>query len=306
MCHAPGINPAVTISERDTIPATHLMKTFALLLMLTATSLAPAADNDSALVKGTLRSPHSAIPHIAKRLGWSMEVMRDTAPEMEYDPAAESFGLYVPKAFDGTEDYGVLVFVHPGGDGRIDPAWRALADKHKLIWIGPNGAGNNRATWVRIGLALDAAEHVRVNFRIDPRRVYLAGVSGGGRISSIAAIGFPEVFAGGFYIVGCNFYRDLPAADQPGTFRPKTFSPPPAKLLAQAKSQGRYVFLTGETDINRHETRANEAGYRRDGFRNTVYLEVPGMGHQSPGPEWLAKGLAFLDTPAGRKARRTR
>ena len=80
----------------------------------------------------------------------------------------------------------------------------------------------------------------------------------------------------------------------------------PAKQFAQAKTQGRYVFLTGETDINRHETKANEAGYRRDGFRNTVYFEVPGMGHQSPGPQWLEKGLAFLDTLPGRKGQQSR
>jgi len=271
-----------------------------------APSLALAADDTFAQIRSAQRSPHSAIPHVAKRLAWSMDVMRDTAPEMEYDLANESFELYVPKTYDGANNYGVFVFVDPGGSGRISPVWRELVDKHKLIWIGPNGAGNNRATWVRIGLALDAAEHVRSNYRINPRRVYVGGVSGGGRISSISAIGFPEVFAGGLYIVGCNFYRDLPATDQPGTFRPKLFSPPPAKLLSQAKTQGRYVFLTGETDINRHETKANEAGYRRDGFRNTLYLEVPGMGHQLPGPEWLEKGLSFLDAMPHQKRRQSK
>ena len=282
------------------------LKAIAFLFLFMATSLALAADDTPAQIKITLRSPHSAIPDIAKRLIWSMDVMRDTAPEMEYDLANESFTLYVPKTYDGAEDYGVFVFVDPGGDGRIAPVWRELVDKHKLIWIGPNGAGNVRATWVRIGLALDAAEHVRLNYKIDPRRVYIGGVSGGGRISSISAIGFPEVFSGGLYIVGCNFYRDLPATDQPGRFRPKTFSPPPAKQLAHAKAQGRYVFLTGETDINRHETKANEAGYRRDGFRNTVYLEVPGMGHQLPSPEWLEKGLAFLDSMPDEKRQRSK
>ncbi len=280
------------------------MNAIAFLFLAMATSLALAAD-DSLQIKSTLRSPHSAIPDIAKRLAWSMDVMRDTAPEMEYDLVNESFELYVPKTYDGAQDYGVFVFVDPGGSGRIAPAWRELVDKHKLIWIGPNGAGNDRAMWVRIGLTLDAAEHVRSNFRIDPRRVYIGGVSGGGRISSISAIGFPEVFSGGFYIVGCNFYRNLMATHERGRFWTKTFSPPPAKQFAQAKTQGRYVFLTGETDINRHETKANEAGYRRDGFKHTVYFEVPGMGHRLPGPEWLEKGLAFLDRIPDLKGRRS-
>jgi hypothetical protein len=270
------------------------MKAVVVLCMFAAPLLTLAAD-DSVLVLGTQRSPHSAVQHIAKRLGWKPEVMRSVAPEMEYELANESFELYVPATYDGAEAYGVFVFVDPGGKGRIPPAWRELVDKRKLIWVGPNGAGNNRATWVRIGLALDAAEHVRLNFRTDPRRVYVGGVSGGGRISSISAIGFPEVFSGGFYIIGCNFYREVSPDGQPLRYWEKTFSPPPAKLFAQAKRQGRYVFMTGETDINRDETKANEAASRRDGFRNTVYFEVPGMGHEPPGTEWLEKGLAFLD-----------
>lgn len=279
------------------------MKAIIVLCLFVAMPLALAAGETSTQVKSTQRSPHSAVPGIAKRLAWSMDVMRKTAPEMEYDLANESFERYVPETYDGTENYGVFVFLDPGGIGRITPAWRELIDRRKLIWIGPNGAGNDRAPWVRVGLALDAAHYVFSSYKIDPRRVYVGGVSGGGRISSISAIGFPEVFSGGFYIVGCNFYRDVSPSDQPGRYWAKSFSPPPAKLFAQAKSQGRYVFLTGETDINRDETRASEAGSRRDGFRNTVYFEVPGMGHEVPGPEWLDKGLAFLDTLPGRKGR---
>ena len=67
------------------------MKAVVVLSLLVATPSALAADDSSTQVRSGQRSPHSAVPGIAKRLAWSMDVMRDTAPEMEYDLANESF-----------------------------------------------------------------------------------------------------------------------------------------------------------------------------------------------------------------------
>ena len=38
-------------------------------------------------------------------------------------------------------------------------------------------------------------------------------------------------------------------------------------------------------------------GFRKQRFQFATVIEVPGMKHAPPPPEWLDKGLKFLDTP---------
>jgi hypothetical protein len=69
------------------------------------------------------------------------------------------------------------------------------------------------------------------------------------------------------------------------------------EALAIGKSTGRYVLVTGEKDMNLKNTRAvYELGFKPEGFKHAMVLEVPGMGHATPPAEWFDKGLNFLDT----------
>ena len=170
-----------------------------------------------------------------------------------------------------------------------------LFDKHRLIYIGANNAGNQRLVLARLGLAIDAAWNMPKRYSIDPDRVYIAGVSGGGRCSSMLGVITPDIFRGGMYIIGSDFYRPLPAEEQ-NQFYPQTYMPPAARLLNLAKHHSRHVLLTADADGNRHQTKTNyDLGFVHDGFDYVTYLQVPKMGHQPPPPEWFEKGLEFLD-----------
>jgi hypothetical protein len=186
----------------------------------------------------------------------------------------------------------------PGGRGDVHGDYRELCDRHKLIWIAPGNVGNSRyAPWRRY-MALEAAWQAAHHFTIDSTRVYVCGTSGGGRVSSEAAIVAPEVFSGGFYVVGCNYYRNLPLPDQPKKLYPGFWNNPDPKVLDQAKKDGRYVLLTGSNDFNRQNTKVvYDEGYAKDGFAHATYIEVPDMGHSMPPAEWFEKGLEFLDGP---------
>ena len=217
-----------------------------------------------------------------------------------YDLAQETFSLVVPESYRPEVPHGLIVWVSPGtfGGATRPDLLRQLADR-RLIWVGANGAGNERQRWYRFGLALDAAHNLQKLYRIDPERIYIAGYSGGGRISSVLSVVYPEVFSGGLFMVGCDWFRPLPIPDRPGTNWPVLYPKPGKRDLDLAKSRSRYVFLTAERDFNRIQTREVFHAFEREGFAHTTYIEVPGIGHYGPvpTPDWV-RALDALD-PVG-------
>jgi hypothetical protein len=174
-----------------------------------------------------------------------------------------------------------------------------VLERHRLIWVGPNHAGNETDPLLRAYLATEAVRHAKQHFPIDDARVYVAGFSGGGRVASHAGFVAPETFAGGgFYLCGADFYRDVP--EIPGDKHGKHFRgfwrKPDLKVIARAK-RNRFVLLTGSDDFNRVNTNAVYDGYLKSKFPAVVMLTVPGLAHEPPGAEWFERGIKFLDNP---------
>lgn len=227
-------------------------------------------------------------PEMAKRFGW-----RGVQLSEPYEIGEQTFEAFVPEPKPDTK-YGLLVWISAGEDGSPPENWLPILKRHHLIWIGPNSGGNEQPMARRFALAIDAAQNVQKRYPIDEARVFVAGVSGGGRAASMVAPMYPDLFRGSVYIVGCNFWRDLDVPGDPESYWRKQFKPPPPEMLKVAKERSRFVFLTGETDMNREQTKATWRAYRADGFRHASYLEVPGMGHDLPNAEWLDKALRLL------------
>jgi hypothetical protein len=240
----------------------------------------------------TDRSDLSTNKEIATRMGWDLAAAESA--KVDYTLPDESFEIYVPKTYDGEKPAGLFVYVSPGPSGKPPKNWLKSMDDHGLIWVSPNKVGNDRFVRPRMGLAIDAAHNMPKRYKIDPRRIYVAGVSGGGRVASMLGVGFPDVFTGGgFYMIGCNFYRQERSAEQDGVFR-RSYNVPPTKIYQLAK-RTKHVFLTGDTDGNREQTQLYYTGFRRDGFDHSTCLQVPGMGHRAPDAEWFEKGIAALE-----------
>ena len=243
----------------------------------------------------TERSPLSAIPVFVERF-WTEEKRIITGGK--YNISEETFEVYVPSEYQHGTPYGLFVFISPGSSGTVPSAYKPILDKHRLIWIGANNAGNPREPWNRYGLAIDAVHNVKNRYTIDPQRVYAGGFSGGGRCTSVVTIVFPEVFQGGFYICGCNYFKKLRVPSRPNFSYANVFKTPPQNTLQFVKKRNRYVFFTGEADYNRDQTLVTYEQYRTDGFLHATYIEAPGFGHQMPNAQWFEEGIAFLDTPS--------
>ncbi len=246
----------------------------------------------------TERAAASDIEAMGRRLGWTARSIEKSGQERDYDLAKESFEVCVPESYHGDVGWGLFVYVSPGASGSVPPAWRGVLEKHKLIWVAPNRAGNERAVWCRVGLAINAAVNMRKRYKVDEDRVYIGGVSGGGRIASMAGVCYPDLFCGAYPMIGCNFYRTLPSVEQAGRVFRQTFTLPPAHLMEWAKKRSRLVLLTGQSDPNREQTKVNSEAFKKDGFQHVRYIEVPGMGHQAPDAEWFEKGIEALELPA--------
>jgi hypothetical protein len=245
----------------------------------------------------TERSPLSELPVYARRMGATVEAIKALKAPLTYDIANESFQAYVPQSYTGAEPYGLFVWVSAGPRGNIPEPWLEVFDRHKLIAVGADNDGNNRELWNRMHLALDAVHNMKTRYRIDPSRVYVGGGSGGGKTASHLAIGYPDVFRGGFYVVGVNYFRNVPVESKPRELWPAGFAKPARELFKLATTRGRHVLLTGDNDMNRAPTHDTYGAFKADGFKYVTYIQVPGMGHGLPDGEWFEKGIDALDEP---------
>lgn len=215
-----------------------------------------------------------------------------------YRLADESFEIYVPEDYDPDRPWGILVWISAMESGRPHTPYLPLLSQHQLIWIGANNSGNERGVGVRFGLALDAVYNLKQLYNIDESRIYVSGISGGGKVATMLAIIYPEVFTGSIPIVGTTYFRHIPLPNEKNKYWPGMFEKPPASTLDRAKRDGRFVLITGSKDFNRDPIKATyEEGFVKDGFAQVEYVEVEGMDHEMAGAERFERAIEFLDAP---------
>ncbi|HVS15447.1 MAG TPA: carboxypeptidase regulatory-like domain-containing protein [Thermoanaerobaculia bacterium] len=248
-------------------------------------------------VRFSERSPSSARAELLGRYRLpEPEILENDPDALAYDLAGESFDLLVPESYRAGEPWGLVVWISPTGRGGVaDPAVRELLARHRLLWAGANEAGNPRAKWDRVGLALDAVFNLQRLYTIDRERIVVAGYSGGGRISAAAATLYPDVFGGGICWFGVDYHRPVPVPFKPGHSWPAGFPQPARNALRALQRETRLALVTGERDFNRAETAAVRRAMEEDGFSAVSYLEIPGADHyHGLDAEWLGKAIDFV------------
>ncbi len=216
---------------------------------------------------------------------------KDNAPA--YDVKKEKYRLYVPASYAKDVKWGVFIYINPGDGAALPAGYEAVLEKRKQLGVAPYKAGNERNPYDRFRLAIDAAFNMQKRYNVDPERVYVSGFSGGGRIASMLGVAYADLFAGALPLCGVNFYLDIPSA--PGKVWPRNYIPVD-EALKLAKATSRYVLVTGEKDMNLANTKAvYEAGFKKEGFKKVLLMEVPGLGHAPPAADAFEKCLDFLD-----------
>lgn len=245
----------------------------------------------------TERHPLSSIPEFCRRIGRTFDTIQNNDEKgREYDIAQESFEVYVPPGYRPEAPLGLFVYTSASAGGGPEGGWTQVLDKYGLIWVGANNSGNERKIWHRTNLALDAVHNMRKRYAIDEARIYISGPSGGGKNASMSGFCYPDVFSCGFYLIGCNYFRDIPNPDNK-SYVPAGFAAPPAPLLERMKANNRYAIFTGDKDTLKSNCVATFKGMQEDKFAHAAYFEAPNWGHTHPNAEWFEKGIAAIEAP---------
>lgn len=107
--------------------------------------------------------------------------------------ATQSYALYLPANYSTDRSWPVIFAFDPGGRGQ-NPVerYRAAAEKYGYIVAGSNNSRNG--SWAVSQAAVGAMTgDVLARFKIDEKREYVAGMSGGSRVALGVALSSPDI-----------------------------------------------------------------------------------------------------------------
>ena len=107
------------------------------------------------------------------------------------DPS-QSYALFVPKNYAPSRQWPVIFAFDAGGRGRVPvERYQAAAERYGYIIVGSNNSRNGSTEIPRILAAM--TNDVASRLSVDPKRVYLAGMSGGARVALGIALASKDI-----------------------------------------------------------------------------------------------------------------
>ena len=195
-------------------------------------------------------------------------------------PADEpiSWEIYVPDSYRPDKPAGLMVYISPTPSGEIPRGWKSVMDERNMIWIAANHSGNSVLVPRRVVYAIVAPTLVGKQYQVDRERIYLSGLSGGGKMASMVATDHAHLFKGAIYNCGVDFWDKHP---------PRRFE--------QIK-QNHYVFVTGTLDQALEPTKKVYRQYQKAGVENSKLMVIPDMTHRNPSSFDFDAALEYLDS----------
>lgn len=207
--------------------------------------------------------------------------------------ADETLRLRLPREYDVKRPVGLLVWIDPRPEGLNPEEVFEACDALGLVCISAQDSGNNRHVSNRYQLALDGVATAMSRYHIDPRHVYVSGMSGGGRVSSNLAACFPDIFTGSIPIVGLSCYKPVP--NGVGGYWTNGYLRPASSLFRLFKTRP-MAAISGKKDYNLLEmTRAKDV-MSADGVDIRLFIHEK-MGHHMPTPGQFLEAIKWVDYP---------
>ncbi|HEV7166284.1 MAG TPA: hypothetical protein VGO35_12960 [Gammaproteobacteria bacterium] len=270
---------------------------FTALLLVLGLMCLPAANADAPrtgefTTSFTEITPLAEAREVAQRLlhriVYDQQLVQGTLPSGQtIVPADETWKVYVPESYTGSEPYGVFVWVSPSDDGGADYGWEHLLRDHKLIYVGANKSGNDQGVMNRrVPLALTGLVGIMATYKVDSARVYIGGFSGGGVTASRIAAAYSDIFTGALFV---STSEGIGSSDTPV---------PPAERYALMQSRGRYVFTNGTEETTNQVMNARSVDeYKSLCVLRVEYIHIPDATHANLEPRMFARALKYLDSP---------
>jgi predicted peptidase len=200
------------------------------------------------------------------------------------------YSVYVPRAFDGSKAWPVILFLHGSGERGTDglrstqigagAAIRANPDRVPAIVVFPQAPPDSRWLGDPADAAMAALEKSIVEFHGDRHRVYLTGLSMGGYGAWHLALVHPNTFAALIVVCGGLLPHATTTAVQQS---PLTMAASdPYAFTAHALRALPIRMFHGDADpvIPVEESRRMAENLAHEGA-DARYVEYPGIGHNA-------------------------
>jgi len=150
---------------------------------------------------------------------------RDTLYSLRHDGRARTYLVHLPPAYDRAKSWPVVLVFHGGGGHGEQMAqmtgFSGKADREGFIAVYPNGTGrwqNRFLTWNAgnccayayenrvddVGFVRALIAQLNKDFSVDPRRVYVTGISNGGMMSYRLACELSDLVAAAGPVAGAQ------------------------------------------------------------------------------------------------------
>lgn len=241
----------------------------------------------------TLDVPYARKPEdylngpVRQRLRQLKDASGKTVLELLSPSQPETAFLALPKGEMPAAGWGLLVFISPTEQGGILEPHLADLERHRLVLVAPHRIGNDQPVPRRMRVALDALASVKAHVLINPQRVYVGGISGGGATACLTAANWPEAWKGVLSFVRGFSLEEVKAG-------PKSVYPSeiphftPADRKALAKADLRWAFVTGDQDFNYQSMLAMIPAWKQAQMPYRLF-DVPGLGHELGQPALFSR-----------------
>jgi predicted peptidase len=215
--------------------------------------------------------------------------------------ASYPYKVYVPANYDGSRRWPVILFLHGAGergsDGELQvqvglaPAIRRAPDRVPAIIVFPQAPKDSSWSGTPGRMAMQTLDQTMREFRGDPKRVYLTGLSMGGYGTWQLALEHPKRFAALVPICSGVAYPHPTATWLRVTAVPLD-APDPYAAVARGVRRIPVWAFHGDDDqaVPVTESRKIVQALRAVGVP-VKYTEYPGVGHNSWDPAYAEPGL---------------
>jgi len=129
-----------------------------------------------------------AVMWLAAQVGTSLPLGKPIPQVVCAADPSQSYALYLPSNYSTDRTWPVIFGFDPGGRGGTPvDRYQAAAERYGYVVVGSNNSRNGATDTASVVSMLTS--DVLSRFRIDPRRIYAAGMSGGARVALGVGLG---------------------------------------------------------------------------------------------------------------------